>query len=102
MANFFRVQGKGYSIEDMKTFNSANGGDGLIEGLCVSDTPDGNFGGAWDAMNDDDEIVILTGTIIAEIYDGYRIIPATEIARFTIAEWKTKLRDGSAWDYEEW
>ena len=86
MKNYFRVQQKGYTFDQMKNFNSIDGGS--------------KFGGAWEAMNDDDDLVILNGRVICRIYDGYRIIPAAEVARFKISEWKIMLADGSAYDYE--
>jgi len=103
--HFFRVQTKGISFDEMRTWNSADGGDGASEGLAVSMSPDGRdggsrFGGAWDAMDNDDDLVILEGEVLAEIYDGYRIRPTRELARFTIAEWSKMLEDGSAWDWE--
>ena len=105
MKNYFRVQQKGYTFDQMKNFNSIDGGDGENEGLAVSSAPNGidggsKFGGAWEAMNDDDDLVILNGRVICRIYDGYRIIPAAEVARFKISEWKIMLADGSAYDYE--
>lgn len=99
--NYFRIQGAGHNLEEMKQFDSGDGGDGSRQGLCVSDTPD-SFGGAWRAHNDDDEVVILEGVVITEIYDGYRIRPTKEVGRFTKAEWRQKLADGSAWDFEDW
>lgn len=64
--NFFRVQKKGYTFDQMKNFSSVDGGDGYSEGLAVSGSPEGKdggsrFGGAWEAMNDDDDLVILQG-----------------------------------------
>lgn len=105
---FFRVQHKGYSFEDMCAFTSADGGDGLGEevgGLCVSGSADGldggsRFGGAWYAMDDDDEVVVLEGYVLARIYDGYRIEPTREVARFTVAEWARMIDDGTASDWE--
>ena len=102
---FFRAQGKGIAFEDMVDYNSLDGGDdGAEEGLAVSGSPDGldggsMFGGAWGALNDDDEVVVLEGTILAEIYDGYRIRPTREVARFTKAAWNQMIDDGSAWDW---
>ena len=103
---FFRVQSKGYKFSDMVDHNSADGGDGNEAGLAVSGRPDGldgggRFGGAWDAMDDNDDIVIVEGIIVSEIYDGYRIIPEKEIARFTIGQWKSMLADETAWDLED-
>jgi hypothetical protein len=102
---FFRVQSKGISFEEMINWNSDDGGDGETVGLAVSGSANGidggaRFGGAWEAVNDDDELIVLEGRILAGIYDGYRIQPTREIARFTIAEWKIMLDDGTAWDWE--
>lgn len=103
--NYFRVQAKGYSFDDMKNFNSIDGGDGENEGLAVSSSSNGldggsRFGGAWDAMNDDDDLIILNGEIVCKIYDGYRIRPTREIARFTVGEWRKMILDGSASEFE--
>lgn len=104
--NFFRLQDAGITFEQMMDFNSANGGDGLedeeLEGLCVSDTPD-SFGGAEGAYGPGrpGEVVILKG-YGTRIYDGYRIQPTKEIARFSWETWMAKIADGSAWDYEDW
>jgi len=105
---FFRIQQKGISFKEMKNFNSLGGGpdgDGYTEGLAVSGNPEGydggsRFGGAWEAMDDDDEVIILEGCIVAKIYDGYRIRPTKEIARFTKKEWAEMLENEEAWDYE--
>jgi hypothetical protein len=100
MAHYFRAQEKNITLEEMFDFNSADGGDGYTEGLCVTDEIDSRFGGALDALDDDDEIVILNGIVLAEIYDGYRIRPTAEVARFTIAEWHAMCESGEAWEYE--
>ena len=105
--NFFRCQHKGYTLEQMQQFVSADGGDvdddAELEGICVSDSPrPSTFGGAWDAMDDDDDVVVLKGIVVSEIYDGYRINPTAEVARFTVAEWRAMVADGSAQDYEDW
>ena len=109
---FFRIQKKGISFEEMKFFNSEDVLDVSAEGLCVSGSPQGldggldggsMFGGAWDAYDDDDgEIVIMEGRIISKIYDGYRIRPTREIARFTKKQWAEMLETGDAWDYEDY
>ena len=85
----------------MQKFNSADGGDGYAKGLCASDTPD-EFGGAWQAHNDDSEVVVIKGRVLNEIYDGYRIFPLEIIARFSKAEWRKKINNETAWDYEDW
>jgi len=103
--NFFRVQHKGIEFEEMKDFCSCDG-DCKANGLAVCLSPNGldggsKFGGAWDAMDEDDDLVVLKGRIIDEIYDGYIIRPIAEVARFTIAEWRQMLATGEAWDWEE-
>lgn len=103
---FFRVQGKGYTLEQMQSHVSEDWGeDGGEEGLAVSGFASGldggaRFGGSWDAMNDDDEVIVLEGDVICKIYDGYRIYPTREVARFTVAEWARMLEDGTASDWE--
>ena len=106
---FFRAQQKGIAFGDMIEFASEDGGDdGYTEGLCVcmsaAGTDGGNapFGGSMGALDADDEIVVLEGIILHEIYDGYRIRPTTEVARFTIAEWERMLESGEAQEYERW
>ena len=103
--NFFRLQDAGINFNDMIDFNSEDGGDdcGDIGGLCVSSSPD-SFGGADGAYNDNrpGEVVIMTGRILAEIYDGYRIQPTNEIARFSLSDWQRMIADETAWDYEDW
>ena len=42
---FFRIQTRNITFEDMKNFNSEDGGDGFAEGLAVSGSPDGYDGG---------------------------------------------------------
>lgn len=102
--NFFRLQAKGVKFEEMKSFISDDGGDGLADsvgGLCVTGRIGLNFGGAEYAYGDDDaEVVVMSGHILAEIYDGYRISPTAEIARFSFGDWKRMVADESAYDYE--
>jgi len=104
IGRFFRAQHKGISFEEMKTYRSQHG-DERLDGIAASNTPDGldggsRFGGAYDAMDSDDEIVIFDGRVIGELYDGYIVEPIRELARFTVAEWDQKIEDGSAWDWE--
>ncbi len=105
--NFFRLQDAGITLEEMQNYNSANGGDGFedeeLDGLCVSDAPD-SFGGAEGAYGAGrpGEVVILKGRKLVEIYDGYRIQPTAEVARFPLEVWKQMIADETAWDYEDW
>ena len=101
--NFFRLQDAGIAFNDMIDFNSADGGDdcGDVGGLCVSGFVN-RFGGAEGAYNSTrpGEVVVLKGRILAEIYDGYRIEPTSEVARFTLEVWEQMVEDGTASDYE--
>jgi len=75
--------------------------------LAVSSRADGldgggpRFGGAWDALDDDDEVIVLEGYIIKKIYDGYRVRPIREVARFTLTEWEQMLESEEAFEFEE-
>lgn len=103
--NYFRLQDAGISFNDMTKFNSADGGDdcGNIGGLCVSGSPN-KFGGAEGAYSAarPGEVVVLKGSRLAEIYDGFRIQPTVEVARFPLSDWRKMVDDGTAWDYEDW
>lgn len=103
--NYFRLQDAGISFNEMIAFNSADGGDdcGDVGGLCVSDSPD-KFGGAEGAYSASrpGEVVVLKGRKLVEIYDGYRIQPTAEVARFSLDEWQRKIDDETAWDFEDW
>jgi len=107
MTHYFRAQAKGITIEEMREWNSDTGDDDdSSEGIACTMSPDGldggsPFGGAWDALNDDDEIVVFAGTKIERLYDGYLVAPTAELARFSLAEWEEMLEDGSAWEWEE-
>lgn len=86
----------------MQKFNSADGGDGNSEGLCACETvTDLMNNTVMDAMNDDDEIVIIAGHEICKIYDGVRIEPVLEIARFTVAQFNSNFEQ-IAEQYEIW
>jgi hypothetical protein len=94
MTRYFRVQGKGISFDSMKHFVSADGGDGNEDqgGICaVMSAYDVIGNTAWDAANDDDEVVCFEGREICEIYDGYRVQPVSEVARWSCAEFKSNL-----------
>jgi len=108
---FFRAQCKGYSFEKMQSHSSGDGGDGYGEfgGLCASKYANGyhhsgygdQFGGCLPALDDDDEVVVFKGRIIVEIYDGYRVEPIAEIARFTVAQWLDMIDSGEAEEFED-
>jgi len=102
--NYFRAQGKGHTLIEMQNHTSKDGAnEGGTEGVCCCDSIDGLLNNTvMDAMNDDDEVVVIRGQEIAEIYDGYRVYPTEIIARMTVAEFTRLAETGAAYDYEDW
>lgn len=104
--NYFRAQHGHFTFEQMQSHNSANGGDGdeaeEKEGLCcciaVSDLLSNTVMGA---MDPDDEVVVFSGYEIERIYDGYRVYPVKEIARFSVEFFETHAEE-IAEKYETW
>lgn len=101
MNNYFRAQVGSYTLEQMQSYVSEDGADdGGAEGICacltVSDLLNNTV---MDAMDDDDEVVVLKGIEVTEIYDGYRIYPTEVVARFTVAEFMANT-DAIAEKYE--
>jgi len=86
MKIFYRIQEEGIDFESMKIFNSDDGGDGLgnIGGLCACES-------ITDLINvkhctNGNELVVFYGQKLVDIYDGCRVKPIKEIARFDITE----------------
>ena len=101
--HYFRVQESGLTIEQMQTHISADGGDGMdmLGGICACDSVASLLNNtAMDAANDDDEVIIFEGRKICEIYDGYRVEPVREIARFTVQEFVNMCDEMTA--FEKW
>lgn len=96
MQTFFRIQEKGIDFESMKNFVSGDGGDGLGDegGVCACMTVT-ELKNVKHCTNGD-EIIVFAGRKICEIYDGYRVDPVEEIARFDISALNTDV----LYDYE--
>jgi len=108
--NFFRVQEPGIPFEAMKAHRSQHfdeSGEWFeADGICACMSADGleggsRFGGAWDALYPDGEVVVFRGHIVEEIYDGYIVEPIEEIARFPLDVWERMLQTGEAQEYED-
>jgi hypothetical protein len=89
MENYFRAQRKGYSFDQMKSYNSLNGGDGFEDeekkGLCACSTVAELLRNTvMDAMNNDDEVIVFSAHKIEDIYDGCRVNPIEEKERFSV------------------
>lgn len=103
MKHFFRIQQEHKSLSQMKRFNSADGGDGQTHGICATESVSELLHNtAFCNLSGSAEIVVLTGEKVSDIYDGVRIRPTSIIATFSYAEFVAKVRDGSAYDFEEW
>lgn len=103
MAVYFRAQTKGYSFEDMKSFVSGDGGDGMGEeagGVCACISPDDlRRNTVMDAMEPDDDVIVFEGYALAEIYDGYRVQPVRELLRMTVQQFREELvKDEPVWE----
>lgn len=117
--NYFRLQEKNISIEQMRTFTSDYSNDAeyldsdmfeteeeyetaLAEQtekynltICVSDNAyEKSFGGAAGLENA--EIIVLNGTKAFDIYDGARLYSESlaEVARFDVETWRTMQENG--------
>lgn len=103
MNHYFRVQESGLTIAEMQKYTSADGGDGMEDegGICACDSVASLVNNtAMDAANDDDEVVIFAGREICEIYDGYRVEPVNEIARFTVRYFLSNKEEMTS--FEKW
>ena len=71
-------------------------------GVCACDSVSALLRNTvMDAMNDIDEIIVFEGRELCEIYDGYRVEPVREVARFTVAQFKSQAEQ-IACEYEKW
>ena len=101
---FYRLQGKGISLEQMQQHNSTNGAseDGDHEGLCACESVedlqryiksfacDPCSGKLLTGMDDDLEIVVFEGRKSGEVYDGALTYPDRIIERTTVAEFMSR------------
>lgn len=99
---FSRVQGIGYSLEQMQSYQSIHGwdeeaGDYLrVDGLACCNGIPGNtgFGGTGGGFDGIHEVVIFYGHWIENIYDGCVAYPVEIAARFTPSEFERLLESG--------
>lgn len=80
---FYRFQYGHYTLSEMQSYNSEDGGDDFAEGLCACESPADLFRNTiWTESNDyEAEVVVFEGQIVHDIYDGVRIYP-TEIVEY--------------------
>ena len=95
MSNYFRAQVGSYTLEQMQSYVSEDGADeGGTEGICACLTVTELLNNTvMDVVDDNDEVVVLNGVELAEIYDGYRIYPTAVVARFTVAEFRANASE---------
>ena len=105
MANYFRLQIGHYTLDEMQSYTSEDGGDdGGTEGLCACQSiGDLLHNTVWDlAGGEGAEVVIFKGQRMAEIYDGVRVYPTAIVVTMTTAEFDARVADESIYEYEEW
>lgn len=107
---FFRIQGKGHTLEEMQAHRSANGADEDIEfedGLCACDSVSALrsyikgaflFGQDPATLDPDFEVVVFRGRRVGEVYDGVLTYPEEIIERVSVSEF---FADDRFCDYEE-
>jgi hypothetical protein len=109
MATFFRIQGKGISLEEMQAHKSADGGSEgeHHEGLCACETVSElrdyirSFAHPVLSVRDldeDCEVVIVRGRRIGRVYDGVLIYPEKIVERVSVSEF---FADDRFLDYED-
>lgn len=103
METYFRIQNAGYTFNQTQNHVSADGGDdGGTEGICAcSSVSELMRNTVFGLLDESSEVIIFKANKIAEIYDGYRVEPVSEICRFTKKEF-VENSDEIAEKYEEW
>lgn len=106
MKTYFRLQLGHYTFEQMENYQSEDGGDGMAEegGLCACDSvTDLTRNTVWPLWNERNaEVVVFQGHKVCDIYDGARVTPVKEIARYSGGQFKQMVEDGTAYDHEAW
>lgn len=104
MKRWFRGQHGHYTFAEMQQYVSEDGGDDLGEvgGLCACDSvADLLANTVMDALDPSDEVIVFEGIKLADIYDGARVEPVREVARFTVSYFKEHA-DEIANEYQRW
>ena len=104
---YWRANVGRFSLSDMQAHVSADGGDDMEEcgGICACESiSDLVRNTVMAVLDDDDQIVVLHGRHICDIYDGVRIYPTAVIAEMTKREFLDRLAssDESLYALEVW
>jgi len=90
MDRYIRAQHKGFTFAQLQAHTSHDGGDGLGEdvgGVCAcTSVAELRSNTVMGALGPDDEVIVFEGVHLSSIYDGERVRPVREIARFTVAD----------------
>jgi hypothetical protein len=98
---FFRLQESGLSLEQMQEHRSTHGCDSdgefiYLDGVAASDRCDEvSFGGSCET-----EVVVFSGHLVGDIYDGVVVRPEKIIARHSYDEWCAMVDTGATDMYE--
>ena len=104
---YWRANVGNYTLEQMQTHVSADGGDDMEDagGICVCESiSDLARNTVMAVLDDDDQIVVLHGRHICDIYDGVRIHPVEIVAEMTKREFLDRIAssDESLYALEVW
>jgi len=88
MGLYFRMQGKGHSLEAMQQYRSEDGAseNETHEGLCACDSVSEmqRYAHMW--FGEGDEIVIFRGRKVADLYDGVQVYPTEIVERVSLEQ----------------
>ena len=104
MATYFRLQYGHYTLNEMQSYTSEDGGDdGGSEGVCACESVSELMRNTVWSEDDryDAEVVIMRGQRVSRIYDGVRVYP-TEIVKTMKPSEFARDAERIAETYEEW
>jgi len=85
---YYRMQGKGISLEEMQNYRSLDGAseNERHEGLCACDDYYDmlTYAGMW--AGEEHEIVVFLGYKVADLYDGVQVYPIRILDRMSYDE----------------
>ena len=85
---YYRMQGKGISLEDMQSYRSLDGAseNEHHEGLCACEDYEDmlTYAGMW--AGEEHEIVVFLGYKVGDLYDGVQVHPIRILDRMSYDE----------------
>lgn len=94
MPIYIRAHRGSFTFEELTTHTSLDGGDGVGDqgGVCACDSVASLLSNTvMSALEDTDEVIVFRGYPVCAIYDGWRVVPTAEVARFTVADLRARF-----------